>query len=121
MSLAGRARIHGCTMTVKRKTRVRALNATSRASWSDALTGIRVTLRESTRNLEQKIFGKELAATYICRAPAGTDIRPDDGMVSTDGAHLGEKFKVLDAVRSEEGPRHVVVALELTEQESFAA
>jgi hypothetical protein len=113
VSLAGRARIKGSTVTTKRATRVVAANKTSRASWADVAVGLQVKLGESTRNLEQKHFGRELEANYIARPPIGTDVLPGDGWVITVGKFAGTRLIVLDAIRPE---KHVLVALKKTDE-----
>lgn len=105
----------GSTVTVRKPDRSgQAADKTPLTTWSDRVVDVKVALQPLGARLQAKLFGAEVAASFVGFAATSTGIEEGDGLIVTAGYRAGDRFRVVVAQDPDQGPRHRQLALERT-------
>lgn len=112
MSLAGRIAISGSTVTVRRATKTRAKDNSTKQAWKTVCT-LNVLFDIPTSDLLERIFGESPRVELRAFAPFGANIREQDGLIVTEGWKCGQRFQVAKVPDANQGMRsaHLEVGL----------
>lgn len=121
MSIDGLITFRGSTCTQRRGTRTTNADKSKSLTWADVTTSLKVLIAPMTADVRQKVWGLEKENLFGGRAKHGADLRQDDVLIVTAGAHTGKRFRVAGVLEHTlGGSRHVELALEEARTEVFA-